>query len=103
VTGELLSGSFAWLARVNAASSGFSAKDPFGSLDRMLIKLWDGQAETYSAPSAGTPSPDGPTGADIAITTRSGLTRLAVLALACLGPYVLLLADPAALPDWLRA
>jgi hypothetical protein len=90
--GELLAGSFAWLARITAVKGTFQARDPFGSLDRLLLHLWDEGAVPPSVPQPAA-------GQGMTKPGRHGLAGLAVLALLCLGPYALVFVKPT--PVWL--
>jgi hypothetical protein len=85
--GELLAESFAYFARISEEKGTFDRKDVFGSLDRLLVMLWE------SGPAAAGRNPVPPR------TTLRGALALAAVTALCVAPYFLVLVAP--LPDWL--
>jgi hypothetical protein len=86
VSGELLAGTFGYFARITEERKSIDRKDIFGSLDALLVRLWDeGPARIQETAKKGT----GP----------GGIAAIAALVALCLLPYLFLLFGP--LPAWL--
>jgi hypothetical protein len=84
--GALLAGSFGFFERITEERKSIDRKDIFGSLDRMLIRLWE------SGPAKAAP-------AGRVRTSFEGYVALALLIGACVLPYALILIKT--LPRWL--
>lgn len=85
VAGKLLAGSFGYFARITEEKKSIERQDIFGSLDRMLNRLW----EAGPSPQQDTPR---------SRASMRGVIALVFLGIICVAPFALRFMH--ALPGW---